>query len=261
MAVGAYNEFCMSCDLIDGYVHPPSNSAKAITGTDVNDMRSLVDGDGSDNAIAVRIGMNHDGMHASMQEDGVSGDNGSDSLPVIVEDWNSTSRPQSSSDGNRIQIDNRNDSKANNDNLKSHGNNNNNTSNKTKAKSHSSHPTFVDKPLTPQPPSSNSRPPSPSRPHSKSNSIHDSDDTHANQPTLEDVKTSSNSKPMPIAINKQNNARRNTKVDKYASKGFTRVEEDMAFIGNCITGPRHQFNGKRYLNRFQFLDVLIVIAK
>jgi hypothetical protein len=35
----------------------------------------------------------------------------------------------------------------------------------------------------------------------------------------------------------------------------------MLFISNCITGPKHESNGKRSLCRFQFLDALIGLAE
>jgi hypothetical protein len=42
---------------------------------------------------------------------------------------------------------------------------------------------------------------------------------------------------------------------------FNRTDVDMVFISNCITGPKHECNGKRFLNRFQFMDALIGLAQ
>lgn len=40
----------------------------------------------------------------------------------------------------------------------------------------------------------------------------------------------------------------------------TRTEVELIFVSACITGPRHEFNSKRALARFQFLDCLVSIA-
>jgi Ran GTPase-activating protein (RanGAP) involved in mRNA processing and transport len=40
----------------------------------------------------------------------------------------------------------------------------------------------------------------------------------------------------------------------------TRTDVDMIFVANCITGPKHENNGKRFLNRFQFIDSLIALG-
>jgi hypothetical protein len=40
----------------------------------------------------------------------------------------------------------------------------------------------------------------------------------------------------------------------------TRTEVELIFVSACITGPRHEYNSKRALCRFQFLDCLVNIA-
>jgi hypothetical protein len=42
--------------------------------------------------------------------------------------------------------------------------------------------------------------------------------------------------------------------------GATRTELELIFVSACITGPRHEYNSKRALTRFQFLDALVQIA-
>mmetsp|Transcript_23289 Transcript_23289/g.34180 ORF Transcript_23289/g.34180 Transcript_23289/m.34180 type:complete len:935 (+) Transcript_23289:1535-4339(+) len=40
----------------------------------------------------------------------------------------------------------------------------------------------------------------------------------------------------------------------------SRAEVDMVFISNCATGPRVEWNNKRYLTRFQFIDAIVSLA-
>ena len=51
-----------------------------------------------------------------------------------------------------------------------------------------------------------------------------------------------------------------TKKSTALTKGCTRTEIDMIFISNAITGPKHEFNGRRSLCRFQFIECLIALA-
>ena len=44
------------------------------------------------------------------------------------------------------------------------------------------------------------------------------------------------------------------------AKGCTRTEADMIFISTVLSGPKHEYNTKRSLSRFQFTDSLLQIA-
>ncbi len=50
-------------------------------------------------------------------------------------------------------------------------------------------------------------------------------------------------------------------VTKNPIKGYcTRTEVDLIFTSNTITGPKHEYNSKRSLCRFQFWDCLVALA-
>jgi hypothetical protein len=51
-----------------------------------------------------------------------------------------------------------------------------------------------------------------------------------------------------------------TGVHSSTAPGTTRTEIELIFVSNTITGPRHEYNSKRALCRFQFLDVLVSLA-
>jgi hypothetical protein len=55
--------------------------------------------------------------------------------------------------------------------------------------------------------------------------------------------------------------RKSVAVGSAAADQFNRTDVDMIFISNCITGPKHECNGKRFLNRFQFMDAVVGLAQ
>ena len=82
-------------------------------------------------------------------------------------------------------------------------------------------------------------------------SVSDKKSTKINKEILPDIFDSGN-----VLDDRSKNQKKASK-----SKGCTRTDIDMIFISNTLSGPKHEYNSKRSLIRFQFWDCLVSVAQ